>query len=304
MNPKLQTAYEICEQVVITHSSSFYRAFSVLPEPKRNAVWAVYAFCRTVDDLVDNSHAHSDVLVDGFEQAFDRMLAGQPDPHPHWLALAHVFETYAMEEQPFRDMIAGQRQDLTKVRYETVEELEQYCRLVAGTVGLMLLPILSPFRTPEMVRKAERLGIAMQITNVLRDVKEDFERGRVYLPQQLMRQYGYSEADIALGMKAPGWKPLFDHLAAWAEREYEDGLSAQLYYPRDSRLSLGAAGLIYRQILVESKESGGDVFSKRIRVSNLKKVSILLSLLTQANTWRKPAMASMINSKCGNEVPW
>lgn len=283
----LPAAYAACEDVVKRNSSSFYRAFSVLPADKRNAVWAVYAFCRTVDDIVDEQPEQAVPLLTEFEIAFDRMLSGQPEAHPHWVALRHVFDVYSMDAMPFWDMILGQRQDLRKVRYQSKQELEHYCYLVAGTVGLMLLPILTTQRTDEIKRKAVKLGIAMQITNILRDVAEDYERGRVYLPQDLMEYYGYSEVDIPSGCRAPGWGPLFKHLADWAEDHYVVGLSASPLYPRDGRLALGAAGLIYRQILVESRQRRGDVFSRRVRVSNLKKVSLMLSLLMKSSTWRK-----------------
>lgn len=239
MNPKLAGAYQICEQVVKKHSSSFYRAFSILPEKKRNAVWAVYACCRTIDDIVDETPDAAQGLVSEFELAFERMLNSRPSVHPHWQALADVWRQFPMEEQPFCDMITGQRQDL-----------------------------------------------------ILRDVKEDCGRGRVYLLQPLMLKFGYSEADIAKGTRAPGWFSLFKHLADMAERYDVEGVSAQPYNPRDSRLALSAAGLFYRQILVESRLRHGDVFSFRVRVSQVKKMSIILSLLTQASTWKSRAAAA------------
>lgn len=284
---KLVEAYKACEAVVKEHSSSFYRAFSILPEAKRNAVWAVYAFCRTVDDIVDEHPKAAESMLVFFEQSFTRFLEGNCNNHPHWIALADVFRRYPMDPAPFWDMIRGQRQDLVKYRYETVAELETYCYLVAGTVGLMLLPILTDHASSEMKDKAVKLGIAMQITNILRDVAEDYDRGRVYLPQDLMRRYRYQDSDIKLGTSAAGWSPLFRHLSDWAERSYQEGLSAHVLYPRDSRASLSAAGYIYREILVEAQRRCGDVFAARIRVSGMKKMSILFSLLSSPSTWKK-----------------
>ncbi|WP_068775612.1 phytoene/squalene synthase family protein [Paenibacillus sp. FJAT-26967] len=289
MNPiALTDAYRTCELVVRKHSSSFYRAFSILPEPKRNAVWAVYAFCRTVDDLVDETPEHAREYLQAFEDCFNRFLNGTTPNHPHWIALKDVFSRYPMDPLPFRDMIQGQRQDLTQFHYSTSAELDHYCYLVAGTVGLMLLPILADRVTPVMRHKAIRLGRAMQITNILRDVAEDYNRGRVYLPQDLMNRFGYNPEEIPKGLASSAWTPLFAHLTESAEQDYIEGLSAHPYYPRDSRASLSAAGLIYRQILVEAQSAGGDVFTKRIRVSGKRKTAILLSLLLQRETWRKP----------------
>ncbi|WP_284639923.1 phytoene/squalene synthase family protein [Paenibacillus silviterrae] len=290
MKSTLTDAYAVCEEVVKKHSSSFYRAFSVLPVDKRNAVWAIYAFCRTVDNIVDGQPGQAVPLLNEFEISFDRMLSGRPEPHPHWLALRDVFDRYPMDAAPFWDMVLGQRLDLKKFRYRTQAELEHYCYLVAGTVGLMLLPVLSPVHSDDMKRKAVKLGVAMQITNILRDVAEDYERGRVYLPEDVMSRYGYSEQDIAAGSSARGWAPLFRHLAEWAEECYNEGLSAQLHYPRDSRLALASAALIYRQILVESRLRHGDVFSSRVRVSNMKKVTLMISLLAKRNTWSKSSI--------------
>jgi phytoene synthase len=284
---KLAQAYNVCEQVVKSHSSSFYYAFSILPIDKRNAVWAVYAFCRTVDDIVDETPDQADECLATYEQAFTRCLQGTPDDHPHWIALDDVFKRFHMDPLPFWDMIAGQRQDLTIHRFETMEDLLHYCYLVAGTVGLMLLPILTKNVTPTLTEKAIKLGIAMQITNILRDVAEDYSRGRIYLPQVLMREFGYRESDIVQGTQAQAWQPLFHHLAHMAESYYQEGMSSHRYYPRDSRTSLTAAGYIYRQILVKAMDRQGDVFTERIRISNSKKIILMLSLMFNTDTWKK-----------------
>lgn len=274
----LNHAYQLCEKLIKQHSTSFHKGFSVLPESEKNAVWAVYAFCRTVDDIVDEDTNLEQVKKNlaRFSAEFEQFLTGNYDPnHFAWVALADVFARYPMDPEPFRHLIDGQRQDLWKHRYETMEELEHYCYLVAGTVGLMLLPILAPGYTEEMREKAIRLGYAMQITNILRDVAEDYRRGRIYLPQEWMKRFNYQETDIPLGVKADGWKPLFDALAEKAEQYYEEGLSAIHLYPRSSRLALAGASLIYREILKESQRRGGDVFSERVIVSNWRKMMLV-----------------------------
>jgi phytoene synthase len=283
----LTKAYNVCEQVTKYYSSSFYRAFSILPAHKRNAVWAVYAFCRTVDDIVDENPDHAEEQLALYEQSFTRFLNGQPDSHPHWIALHDVFIRYQMDPLPFWHMIEGQRQDLTIVRMDKLADLEKYCYLVAGTVGLMLLPILTNSITPYLKETAIKLGIAMQITNILRDVAEDYKRGRVYLPQDLMKACGYCEQDIPLGVDAKGWRTLFDQLSQIAEQYYQEGMSSHVYYPRDARTSLSAAGRIYRQILVKAIERQGDVFSERIRVSNSKKLALIFSIFLRPHTWKK-----------------
>jgi phytoene synthase len=289
-------AYRHCETIVKEHSSSFYRAFGILPEEKRKAVWAVYGFCRTVDDLVDELEPDAAELQLGlFEQAFQRFLDGKPDADLIWVALADTFRRFPMDPLPFQHMIEGQRQDLVKKNYATMDELDRYCYLVAGTVGLMLLPILTTVRSDDMTNKAIRLGKAMQLTNILRDVAEDYVRGRIYLPADLMSFYQFQAHDIPQGVIASGWKPLYQHLYDMAEEHYQVGLSAGICYPRHSRLALAAAGLIYREILVESKRRHGNVFKERIRVSNKKKMGILISLLTQRETWKKLNMSEIMS---------
>jgi phytoene synthase len=289
-------AYRHCEAIVREHSSSFYRAFGILPEEKRKAVWAVYGFCRTVDDLVDELEpalAEQQLIL--FEQAFQRFLSGNPDSDLIWVALADTFQRFPMDPLPFQHMIEGQRQDLVKKNYATMNELDHYCYLVAGTVGLMLLPILTTVRTEDMVNKAVRLGKAMQLTNILRDVAEDYARGRIYLPEDLMLTFHFQAHDIPQGVEASGWQSLYQHLYEMAEEHYQVGLSAGICYPRHSRLALTAAGLIYREILVESKRRHGNVFAERIRISNKKKMGILILLLTQRETWKKLNMSEVMS---------
>lgn len=276
-------AYDYCEQLTKQHATSFYEAFRVLDARRSRAVWAVYAFCRTVDDLVDIVPDHlsrEDVhaRLDAFAHAFERMLAGTPDPHPLWIALSDTFSTYTLSRVPFDDLIVGQRQDIDWAPLPTIDALETYCYRVAGTVGLMLLPILAPTHTAHMHAPTIRLGIAMQLTNIIRDVREDATRGRTYISQDVMNAHGYTPADAALGVAAPAWHAVFSDVTALAQAHYDAGWDVLHAYPPHSQLAVKSAALFYREILHECIRRGGDVFSERVIVSAATKQRIFRTL--------------------------
>ncbi len=185
-----------CEDVIRRNSKSFYRAFSLLPKCKRESVFALYAFCRAADDCVDVEA--SEASLDALERDLERFLSGLTRDEPMWRAMDVVFESFDLDEQPFFDMIEGQRRDLSFRQPQTIGDLEEYGYYVAGSVGLMLLPILHSRSAVSdgLKQSAIDLGVAMQITNILRDVGEDLDSGRVYLPRDAMREAGYSQPSL------------------------------------------------------------------------------------------------------------
>ncbi|WP_290773522.1 phytoene/squalene synthase family protein, partial [Exiguobacterium sp. UBA6282] len=156
----IQNAYIKCEEVIQSGSKTFYKAFSLLPKADRQAVYAIYTFCRFLDDTVDESDTPKESLL-AFLNEFKRFRNGEVLNKPLWIALADVFERYEMDETPFLELAEGMRWDIEKNRYQTLEETEQYSYYVASTVGLMLLPILAP-QQPDLRKSAIDLGIAMQ----------------------------------------------------------------------------------------------------------------------------------------------
>ncbi|MGL6058987.1 MAG: phytoene/squalene synthase family protein [Culicoidibacterales bacterium] len=254
-------AYLECEQIIKHHSATFYKAFSLLAKDERNAVYAVYAFCRIVDDIVDEGK-NVEQELERFKAEFANFLGGNYDEtQAHWVALADVFVRYPMDAQAFQDMIRGQEMDLTITRYETVAELEVYCYHVATTVGLMLLPILVPKVTPILRENAHHLGYALQLTNILRDIHEDYQRARIYLPQALLQTAGVNE-QMLIGPKATSeFIQVWETLAAIAEREYELANQQAHLYPKRARLAVYGAAHLYAAILVKIREQNYDVFS-------------------------------------------
>ena len=271
----LTEAYQHCESIIKEHSNTFYKAFMLLPQEKRNAVWAVYAFCRKVDDIVDEGlHPEEELLV--FKEQFNLFLAGyQPSENPMWLALRDVFDKFEMDEKAFWDMIKGQEMDLTKKTYYSEEEVLYYSYHVASTVGLMLLPILAPNNKEDLREGAIALGKAMQLTNILRDIGEDLERERVYIPINLLRSVGYSEELLKHRIVNSSFIQAWESLAQLAESYYEQALKTMDLYPLHSRTPVKGAAYLYRAILWSIRKKGYTVFYTKHYVSSEEKQQII-----------------------------
>ncbi|WP_226670544.1 phytoene/squalene synthase family protein [Metabacillus litoralis] len=274
-------AYRQCEQVIKYHSKTFYKAFSLLPEHKRKAVWAVYAFCRIVDDIVDEGSAPHEELA-FFEKEFHLFLNGkipQGNYHFMWVALHDSFTHYDLNKDAFLDMIIGQRMDLVKTRYNTVEEVLTYSYHVASSVGLMLLPILAPNKVEELREGAIALGLGMQLTNILRDIGDDLARDRIYLPRDLMDRYQYSEQNLQKGLMNQNFINLWEHLAKEAEQHYKKAMETMNEYPIYSRTPVKASAVLYGEILSKIRKKQYKVFDEKQYVSNEEK-SIILSRIS------------------------
>ena len=276
-----QEAYRHCEDVMKKGSLTFYRAFSLLSKPDRQAVAAVYAFCRTLDDAVDESDRPEESLTD-FLTEFDRFLAGEHLTDALWVALRDVWGRYDMDVEPFFELAEGMKWDLHKTRYATLEETEQYSYYAASTVGLMLLPILAPdvdaTGRHQLKQGAIDLGIAMQLTNILRDVGEDLDRDRIYVPQSLLAEFGVAEADLFARQVTPAFIDVWETMARRAEHLYVRARETHHLYPATSRKPVSAAGLLYEGILDAARQNGHDVFTKRAFVSTIQKGKLLAKL--------------------------
>jgi len=274
----LKDAYTSCEKVIATHSKSFYKAFSLLPKEKRKAVWAVYTFCRTVDDIVDEGLNPKEEL-ERLKMDFEEFLTGIYDTeNPMWVALAHVFENHEMDVEAFWGLITGQEMDLTINRYRTMEELLNYSYYVASTVGLMLLPILAPGKTGILKEGAISLGYAMQITNILRDIGEDLEMGRIYLPEEIMGKYELCEDELRSGIVTPQFIAVWEEMAKTAEFHYKKAFETIQDYPLSSRVPVKGAALVYREILVTIRSKQYNVFREKHYVPEESKQAILACL--------------------------
>ena len=275
---RLDAAYEDCYQIIKRHSKTFTKAFSILPAAKRNAVWAVYAFCREVDDIVDEGKAPQQEL-DQYEKTFGRFLKGDLQLETSkWIALDDVFQRYDVDHEAFSDMIHGQRMDLTKNRYRTMEEMEYYAYHVASTVGLMLLPILAPDNHKQLRAGGIALGLAMQMTNILRDIGEDLDRNRIYLPKDVMDKHGLTVNDLMNRRVNTAFINMWEELASRAEELYKTALKTIDDYPLDARLPVKGSAYMYRGILNSVRRNQYDVFGKRSFVTKEEKEMILMEM--------------------------
>lgn len=276
--PNINEAYKYCEKIIANNSRTFYNAFSLLPEKDRNAVWAVYSFCRTVDDIVDEGMNPQKELKK-FQLEFEQFLIGRYDENNlMWVALHDVFNKYTMDVEAFRGLLKGQGMDLVKNRYETAGELIHYCYYVASTVGLILLPILAPNEKIRLRDGAISLGIAMQLTNILRDVGEDLKRNRIYIPQEMMRYYSVSEEQLFIGKVNNNFIQLWEDIASEAEKHYKKTIETLHLYPTESRLPVKGALYLYHEILSTIRTNNYSVFNQKHYVSDEWKRVILSNI--------------------------
>lgn len=284
----LDDSYEMCRQITATYSKTFYMGTMLMPEAKRRAIWAIYVWCRRTDELVDGPRAEftDDSTLDQWEQDLESIFAGHPLADED-VALVDTLEQFPIDIQPFRDMIAGQRMDLYRSRYATFDELKLYCYRVAGTVGLMSAAVmgadttsgLAPWnQNKELVTPTEEaiaLGIANQLTNILRDVGEDARRGRIYLPQEDLALFNYTEDDLFAGVVDERWQELMRFQIQRARKFYTDAEYGIRQLSPDARFPVWAALMLYRKILDVIEENDYDVFRKRAYVPGWRKLMCL-----------------------------
>jgi phytoene synthase len=283
-----EEAYEYCRQITAKYSKTFYLGTLLMPKEKRSAIWAIYVWCRRTDELVDGPQARltTPETLDLWEQQLNSVFAGQPIDDPD-VALVDTLKRFPMDIQPFLDMIAGQRMDLYRNRYETFEDLKLYCYRVAGTVGLMssaVLGIDNSYRNapwyqgkPIYVPKQEAiaLGIANQLTNILRDVGEDAGRGRIYLPLEDLQSFDYTEDDLFAGVIDRRWRKLMDFQIQRARKYYQEAERGIRALNPDSRWPVWSALMLYQGILDVIEQNQYDVFNKRAFVPTPKKILYL-----------------------------
>jgi squalene synthase HpnC/squalene synthase HpnD len=270
-------SYSECRRVARASASNFYYAFFMLPQPKRDALCALYAFMRLVDDVSDTPGSIADKQrgLARWRAALDAAAAGDCSSHPILPAFADTIERFRIPPRYFHDLISGAEMDLTVAEYPTFDRLREYCYRVAGTVGLTCLHVFG-FDDPHAPDLAEKLGIAFQLTNILRDVPKDYEMGRVYLPLEVLKQFGVRPESLARGPVTPEMCALLEHEGALAWNFYREGVQLIPLVHEDARAALWALARIYSSLLRRIEARGYDVFSERVRLGAPEKTGILV----------------------------
>jgi 15-cis-phytoene synthase len=271
----LSVAAERVRRGTASSGSSFHYSFGLLPRDRRRAIETVYAFCRHVDDLADEGLSGRDAQsqLSLVRDELERCYEGAPTL-PVTRALQETIRRFQIPREPFEAILEGVEMDLHKRRYATFAELRGYCVRVASAVGLLCLPIFG-CRHPRSRDYAVDLGIALQLTNILRDLKSDAARGRIYLPADEMESFGYGEQQLLAGETGPAFLALMRYQAGRAMRHYESAAAALPVIDRKPLLPAEVMGAIYRRLLRRLEAERFPVFEKRIVVPRLTQLSLV-----------------------------
>ena len=306
----VEASYNFCEELTRREAGNFYHSFKYLPEEKRRAIMAYYAFCRRADDIADGDYV--DIFHGGssespeskkYRERIERLSPGEPvldrstyndkmsqlfyyrkklstaysnftSTDPIFIALKDTVRKFGINRQLLDDMISGMENDFHKNRYETFEDLYSYCYKVASTVGLVCIEIYG-YSDSRARDYAESWGVFMQLINIIRDVAEDAQRDRIYLPLDDLNRWGITEEDIKGGkeiLKHPGWAPFVQEYLEKAELYRERAFKLLPYLDKSSRYSPAAMASFYQSIMRKIIKNDGDVFSNRIQLSKTEKM--------------------------------
>ncbi len=277
---RVDDAYGEVARITRREARNFAWGIAVLPRPKRRAVAALYAFARRVDDIADDPALSFEERRRGLEacRAAVEALPEAPAGDAVLVALSDAATRYPVPRAALLDLVAGGLMDADKSRYADWEELREYCRRVAGAVGLACTAVYGPYDAAAAAPRAEALGLALQQINIMRDVAEDWGLGRVYLPQDELERFHVSEADIAAARVGSEWRALMEHQDRRAESLMREGLALLPLLDRRSALCVRAFAGIYRGLLVQMRGRGYDVFSRRPHLSAVGKVRAVAAL--------------------------
>lgn len=267
----LLTAKDIAKK----SKSSFYYAFNLLPNDKRDAMNTVYAFCRQTDDIIDEGNEPNDLKYEKLRKwriELQKAFAGNSE-YLLLNKLAGIILKFNIPVDPFFELIKGMEMDLKKNRYLTFQDLREYCYRVASTVGLMCIEIFG-YKHKSTKEFAVNLGIALQLTNILRDIKKDAEKGRIYLPQEDFNRFGYSEKELLNETYNMNFRQMMEYEAKRAKEYFDKANRALNLDDKASMFAARAMQHIYERMLDKIIDADYDVFRRDIKVSSFEKVGI------------------------------
>ncbi len=278
MTTEVELAYDYCQRIAKEHARNFYYAFRTLPARKRRAIYSAYAFCRYCDDIADE-----DLPIDEKERLFAearRFLSlsqkGRANG-PVFTALNDASRAFHIPYEYYEQVIEGVEMDLTWTRFQTFDELNGYCYKVASIIGLICIEVFG-YKDAKAREHAVDLGVAMQLTNILRDVKEDAERGRIYIPLNDIGAFGYSERELMSGINNDAFRNLMKFQADRARRYFERGSRLFPLLSPGSRTCPMVLHGIYSAVLDRIEMRGFDVFERRIGLGTREKLLITAKL--------------------------
>lgn len=293
MTDELKLAYDHCQRVAKDQAKNFYYAFKTLPPQKRRAIYAAYAFCRICDDIADEDHT----LESKRAMLADTRLAFRDAQHnasadPVFLALQDAAKTFDIPQNYFEQIVEGVEMDLSWSRFRNFEELRTYCYKVASVVGLVCIQVFG-YEDPNAKTYAIDLGLAMQLTNILRDVKEDADLGRIYIPLDEMERFGYSEQDLMAGVVNDQFRQLMAFQVDRARRYFASGKRLIPLVSSESQACPSVMHGVYSSVLDRIEASNFQVFDKRIGLSTGEKLFLVARLWASARLSRLPILSKM-----------
>lgn len=272
--PGIPEAYAFCRGLTHKHGANFSVGFRFLPDRKRNAVYAAYAFCRWADDIVDDPGEDATARLDAWERELEACYAGRPG-HAITVALTDALQYFPIPKTAFEALITGCRQDLVKSRYADFADLMQYCDYVATSISDISLSIFG-YRTPMATTYGRSLATALQLTNITRDIGDDLHRDRVYLPREDLERFGVSERDLADGVHSDGMRALIEFQAHRALSHFRDALPLLEEITPDARFPVLMMGSIYSEVLRKVLQDPFAALHRRVALSLPHKVFVVL----------------------------
>ena len=276
-------AYQQCQAITREHSRTFFIASALMHAEHRRAIQALYAFCRVSDDIGYRNDGDRAADLRAWRQ---RSLGSNPGDDPVALAWADTCVRYHIPRQYAEQLLDGVAGDLNPRRYETFADLSHYCYAVASTVGLMVMHIVG-YAGNEAIPYAVKLGVALQMTNILRDVGEDWRNGRLYLPEAELAAYGLGDDDIAAGVVDDRWREFMRFQIARTRQLFAEALPGVALLGGSSRFAVQAAAELYAAILDDIEAHDYDVFNRRARASDGRKLTLLPGI------WRRSRAAQV-----------
>ena len=274
---KISKSYEYCKNLTIKSDSNFSLGFRFLPKDKRNAIYAVYAFNRCADDFVDeeNDNTQKNRLIEKWEMHLEEIYDGKNSDHPILVAFSDAVKRFNIPKQPFKDAILGFKMDIKKNRYKNFDELKTYCRHVAGTISTMSLSIFG-HTDKKSYEYGDDLSMALQLTNIIRDVGKDVDKNRIYIPLNEMNEFDYPEECLLSKTYNNNFVNLLKFQIERARSYFDRAQNLIPILERDAQFTVLLMGAVYKKVLEKVIKNRYDVFNKFAYIPRTQKAMLVL----------------------------